>query len=136
MHLYNLLAHFIPMLHFYAPWKRQKTRGFLTFPMECRNTTLVGNGLVKYQVELSLQAKRKYISSVFAVFHRMINVQHLYLKHWNDQHYTIFFSKSYFLVKWKRKMQEPFQMLNCCFPCPFSIKQDNSPDRTTSLTSF
>ena len=26
-----LLTYFNPMLHFYAPWKRQKTFGFLTF---------------------------------------------------------------------------------------------------------
>ena len=28
---YNILIHFSPMLHFYTPWKRQKTIGFLTF---------------------------------------------------------------------------------------------------------
>ena len=26
-----LLTHFNPVLHFYTPWKRQKTKGFLTF---------------------------------------------------------------------------------------------------------
>ena len=26
-----MLTHFDPMLHFYTPWKRQKTIGFLTF---------------------------------------------------------------------------------------------------------
>ena len=26
-----LLTHFSPVSHFYAPWKRQKTKGFLTF---------------------------------------------------------------------------------------------------------
>ena len=26
-----MLAYFKPMFHFYTPWKRQKTRGFLTF---------------------------------------------------------------------------------------------------------
>ena len=25
------LAYFKPMFHFYTPWKRQKTRGFVTF---------------------------------------------------------------------------------------------------------
>ena len=25
------LTHFSPVLHFYTPWKRQKTKGFLTF---------------------------------------------------------------------------------------------------------
>ena len=25
------LTHFSPVLHFYTPWKRQKTFGFLTF---------------------------------------------------------------------------------------------------------
>ena len=27
----NLTTHFSPMFHFYTPWKRQKTKGFLTF---------------------------------------------------------------------------------------------------------
>ena len=27
----NLTTHFSPMFHFYTPWKRQKTQGFLTF---------------------------------------------------------------------------------------------------------
>ena len=26
-----LLTHFSPVFHFYTPWKRQKTKGFLTF---------------------------------------------------------------------------------------------------------
>ena len=26
-----LLTHFSPVSHFYTPWKRQKTKGFLTF---------------------------------------------------------------------------------------------------------
>ena len=28
---FNTLPHFMPMFHFYTPWKRQKTKGFLTF---------------------------------------------------------------------------------------------------------
>ena len=28
---YNSLTHFSPVSHFYTPWKRQKTFGFLTF---------------------------------------------------------------------------------------------------------
>ena len=27
----DLSSHFSPMFHFYTPWKRQKTKGFLTF---------------------------------------------------------------------------------------------------------
>ena len=27
----EVLTHFIPMFHFYTPWKRRKTFGFLTF---------------------------------------------------------------------------------------------------------
>ena len=27
----NELIHFNPIFHFYTPWKRQKTKGFLTF---------------------------------------------------------------------------------------------------------
>ena len=30
--LHNYLIHFSPVSHFYTPWKRQKTKGFLTFP--------------------------------------------------------------------------------------------------------
>ena len=29
--LHMFLTHFSPVSHFYAPWKRQKTKGFLTF---------------------------------------------------------------------------------------------------------
>ena len=28
---FNQLTHFNPIFHFYTPWKRQKTKGFLTF---------------------------------------------------------------------------------------------------------
>lgn len=65
---------------------------FSDFSNWCKNEMLVENGLTNYQWELSL---------------------HLYLKHWNDLPCTRFFSESYFLVKWKRKLQEPFEMLNC-----------------------
>ena len=27
----NPLTHFSPVSHFYTPWKREKTKGFLTF---------------------------------------------------------------------------------------------------------
>ena len=27
----DLLTHFNPLLYFYTPWKRQKTKGFLAF---------------------------------------------------------------------------------------------------------
>ena len=30
--LYSTLTHFQPMIHFYTPWKHQKTGGFLMFP--------------------------------------------------------------------------------------------------------
>ena len=33
------LTHFSPVLHFYTPWKRQKTKGFWSF-QGCRNVTL------------------------------------------------------------------------------------------------
>ena len=39
----NILTNFSPMLHFYTPWKRQKTFGFLAFSgIEMEYRTKVG----------------------------------------------------------------------------------------------
>ena len=40
-----LQAHFNPTLHFYTPWKRQKTKSFVMFSRGYRNGTLAWNGL-------------------------------------------------------------------------------------------
>ena len=44
------LTHFSPVSHFYTPWKRQKTKGFLTLFSDVfrryRNVTLAWNGLI------------------------------------------------------------------------------------------
>ena len=42
----TFLIHFNPMFHFYTPWKRQKTKGYLTFSGGMKNGTLGDNMFV------------------------------------------------------------------------------------------
>ena len=72
---YTLLTHFSPMSHFYTPWKRQKTIGFLTFSgIEMWHWTKMGWCL------MYVQFMSRFPGVLVATLHE--NIYHKCLFHW------------------------------------------------------
>ena len=69
MLFFNILTHFKPMLHFYTPWKRQKTRGFLTLSggMEIEHWLIMGQRLV---IDLKQECESQFSSMIKNFIHQ------------------------------------------------------------------
>ena len=62
------LAHSITLLHFYTPWKRQKTRRFLNFSGGYSNGRFTWNGLINI-LKYSKNNKYSYVMRCAIWFH-------------------------------------------------------------------